>query len=373
MTTLDDPQLRVVHVYKDVYPPVAGGIEKYIDAVRTAMPDVASHVLVCARRSRTSIRRAGTGVEILVAELGRALSVPLAPTFPLWLRRIDADVVHVHMPNPMGEIAALLALRNRPLVVSFHADIVRQAALMPLYRPLVEACLDRAAAIVVGSYRLLESSPLLEDRYTSASVIPYGVDLSKYDPAAVPTAARDRLRSRYGVPLVLAVGRLVYYKGYEQLIAAARTLNAAVVIVGSGPLEARLRAHAADVPNVHFTGSVSEKDLLVWLAAADCFVLPSTSRAESFGVATIEAQAMGLPAVVTDVGTGTIDAITPGKTGLVVPPGDAGALEHGIRSIVGHPRRQEAMGVAARARALRQHSLESHADRLRQIYREVTA
>jgi Glycosyltransferase Family 4 len=146
-----DGPLRVVHVYKDVHPPVAGGIEKYIDTVRRAMPDVASHVLVGARRPRTSIRRASTGVELAVAEFGRALSVPLAPTFPLWLRRIEADIVHVHMPNPLGEAAALLSLGNRWLVVSFHADIVRQKSFMPLYRPLVHACLDRASAVVVGN------------------------------------------------------------------------------------------------------------------------------------------------------------------------------------------------------------------------------
>ena len=68
------------------------------------------------------------------------------------------------------------------------------------------------------------------------------------------------------------------------------------------------------------------------LAAADLFVLPSTSRAESFGLATAEAQAMGMPAVVTDVGTGTTEAIAPGETGVAVPPRNPALLHDELRT-----------------------------------------
>src|SRR5436189_223135 len=83
------------------------------------------------------------------------------PTSPRWLRRLPSDIVHVHMPNPLGELSALLAAGDRPLVFSYHADIVRQARFLPAYRRLVDACLNRAAAVVVGSRRVAESSPLL--------------------------------------------------------------------------------------------------------------------------------------------------------------------------------------------------------------------
>lgn len=364
--------MRVVHVYKDVYPPVAGGIEKHIDGLRRAMPNVTSHVLVCAGARRTSRARVGTGLEVRVAEAGpRVLSVPLAPSFPLWLRRLEADLVHVHMPNPTGEAAALVAGGGRPLVVSYHADIVRQAPLMPLYRPLASACLDRAAAVVVGSRRLLETSPLLAPRSQRARVVPYAVDVERYRPDAVGDAERDILRRRFGTPFVLFVGRLVYYKGLEDLVNAARGLNASVVIVGSGPLEGRLRALSAELPNVHLPGAVSEERLRHHLAAADCFVMPSTSRAESFGVATLEAQAMGVPAVVTDVGTGTVEAIEPGKTGLVVAPGRPAELAAAIRSVIGDRERAASMGRAARERVVAQHSLRDQALRMGEIYAEV--
>jgi glycosyltransferase involved in cell wall biosynthesis len=364
--------VRVVHVYKDVFPPVVGGIEKHIDGLRRAMPDVTSDVLVCARAPRTSRRHVDHALDVSVAELGpRPLSLPLAPAFPLWLRRIPADVVHVHMPNPLAEAAVLSAARGRPVVASYHADIGRQARLMPAYTALAGRCLDRAAAVVAGTEALRQGSPLLAPRSDRVRLIRYGVDVERFDPAHVPEARRDELRARFGAPLVVAVARLVYYKGLENLIRAADELDAAVVIAGDGPLASRLREQAAGRANVHLVGLLPESELPALLATADCFVSASTSRAESFGIATLEAQAMGVPAVVTDVGTGTIEAIEPGVSGLVVPPRDPRALAAAIRAILSDRDRAAEMGRAARARVLRDHALRDQAARMRELYEQV--
>ena len=136
-------------MYNDVFPPVAGGIEKHIDLIRRALPDVRSDVLVCARGRHGRCQPYGTGVEVHVAELGpRVWSVPIAPAFPFSLRRMQADVIHLHMPNPLGELGVLID-RKRPVVCTYHADVVRQARVTAIYRPLVHACLGRAAEIIV--------------------------------------------------------------------------------------------------------------------------------------------------------------------------------------------------------------------------------
>src|SRR3954454_6897014 len=102
--------MRVSHLYKDVFPPVVGGIEKQIDSWRRAMPGVVSNVIVCARTTRTSRAEVAGGLEVRVGELGpRWLSVPIAPTLPRWVAATDADLIHLHVPYPTGEIAALLA------------------------------------------------------------------------------------------------------------------------------------------------------------------------------------------------------------------------------------------------------------------------
>jgi glycosyltransferase involved in cell wall biosynthesis len=365
--------VRVVHVYKDIYPPVLGGVERSIDALRSALPDVTSDVLVCAREPRTSVRTGRHGRETRVAELGRVLSVPLAPTFPRWLARQPADVVHLHMPNPTGELAALWSANGTPLLVSYHADVVRQAALLPVYRHLVARALRRASRIVVAGARVAATSDPLRPFADKVTVVPFGIDVSRFDPAAVPGERRRALRERLGSPLVVAVGRCVHYKGFEILIDAARGLDATVVIIGDGPRLPALRRRAARLPRVHLPGLLGDEELIAHLAAADCFVLPSVNRAESFGIATIEAQAMGLPAVVCDVGTSTVEAIEPGATGLVVPPGDPRALAEALRALLADPPRRKAMGRAARDRVLARHDARALASRWTALYAEVAA
>jgi len=367
------PKLRVLHVYKDVFPPVVGGVEKQIGMLRDAMrPDVISSVVVCARRARTETVRVGEGTEVRVAEFGpRLMSAPIAPTLPLWVRRAQADLIHVHMPNPPGEVAALLGRRNRPIVASYHADIDRQARFARAYGVMVDACLSRSAAIIAGSQRLVDTSPFLRRHAPRIDVVRHAVDTHRYRPDAVDRDRRAAIRRRYGEPLVVSVGRLVYYKGYEHLIEAARSLDASVLIVGDGPERERLAVLAAPVPNVHLTGRVSETDLIAMLAASDCFVLPSTSRAESFGIAVAEAQAMRLPAVVTDTGSGTVEAVEDGVTGTVVPPAQPAALVDAVNGLLADDGRRHAMAAAARERTIARHSLAERADEMGELYRRV--
>jgi glycosyltransferase involved in cell wall biosynthesis len=364
----------VLHVYKDVFPPVPGGIEKQIGALRRAMPDVVSNVVVCARGPRTRVTPVDGGLEVAVAEYGpRWLSVPVAPALPRWVGRIGADVIHVHMPYPPGEAAALLARRGRPIVASYHADIVRQARFIPAYRPLVDACLRRSAAVVAATRRLVETSDLLRPHAPKVALIPYGVDVETYRREAADPGRVAEIRRRYGTPLVISVGRLAYYKGHEHLIEAARGLDASVLIVGDGPERERVEALVRGAPNVHLAGEVGERDLVAHLAAADCFVLSSTSRAEAFGIAVTEAQAMSLPAVVTDTGSGTVEAVESGVTGFVAPARDARALRDALAAVLADGSRREAMGRAARERAVSRHSLADRARELSELYRRVAA
>ena len=365
--------MRVVHVYKDIFPPVPGGIERYIDSIRRFLPDVECDVVVCGRALRTRTRVTSRGKEVLVGEWGRLLSVPLAPTFPLWLARQRPDILHLHMPNPTGELSALVAHRATPLVVTYHADVARQAFFNPLYQPLAQACLRRASAIVVTSPRMLDSSPALARWREKTEFIPFAVDLKRFDPARVVASEREAVRRRFGSPLIVSVGRLVYYKGFEHVIEASRALDASVVIVGSGPLESKLRALARGLPRVHIVGAVSDERLIRLLAAADCYVLASTSRAEAFGIATLEAQAMGVPAVVTDLGTATVEAIDPDRSGLIVAPGSSSEIVAACRKILDNATRQSTMSAAARRHVVNHHSPTALARGLRAVYEQALA
>ena len=363
--------MRVLHVYKDVHPPIVGGVESHIDDLRRALsPAVRCDVLVSGRTRRTTVAHVNGAVEIRAAELGpRPLSLALAPSLPILARRAEADLVHVHMPNPPGELSGLALPRGTPIVASYHADPVRQARVRGVYRPVLAALLNRADALVVGSHGILDNSPWLGEQAARARVIRYGVDLQRFDPAAIDPSARERLRARWGKGrrLVVVVGRLVHYKGIEVLIKAAPNVNAEIIVAGTGPLEAELRRLVAPVANMNLIGFVPEAELPALLSAADLFVLPSTSRAESLGIAALEAQAMNIAAVVTDVGTGTTEAIEPGETGLVCPPCDAPALASAIERALANP----GMGDGARERVADRNDLARQAEAMRDLYEEV--
>jgi rhamnosyl/mannosyltransferase len=363
--------LHVVHVYKDVFPPISGGIERHIDSIRRALPDITSDVLVCSRTRRTVESRTEWGSEVKVGELGRALSSPIAPTFPLWLRRSPASIVHLHSPNPLGELSSLVARKGRPYVVSYHCDIVRQAALLPVYRPFMLRLLGNADAVIAGTRNTIASSSILSLLDRPIHQVPYSVDTAFFDPAAVGEEEVAGVRAAYGERIVVSVGRAVYYKGYEVLIEAAKALDASVVVVGGGPMLEHFRELAASTPNVHFLGGVTDESLRAILAAADVFVLASTSRAESFGIATLEAQSMGVPAIVTEVGTGTTEAIEPGTTGVVVEPGDATALHQAIAALLADDARRASMGAAARGRAEEHYSQDALRRALIAVYQAL--
>jgi glycosyltransferase involved in cell wall biosynthesis len=366
---------RVLHVYKDVYPPVPGGIERHIDAIRRAVPGRRHDVLVCAHGRRTLRRETPYGPETHVGQLGRLLSTPIAPTFPLHLRRQRAGaIVHLHMPNPTGEASLMLAGGDRPVVASYHCDIFRQRALVPAYKPLVVACLRRADVVVVGSDGLARNSPMLNAAGVATTLVPYAVDVERWAPGTVSEEDVAALRARHGGDYILAVGRLVAYKGFDRLIRLARRLTLPLVIVGDGPLrrelETLVRAERLG-DRVHLAGRVSDDELAAHLAAAEIFVMASVNRAESFGVATLEAQAAGLPVVATDVGTGTSEAFAPGESGVLLRSDADEELVAALNELAAAPDRRRAMGEAGRRRVAQRNSLSALRAALESIYASV--
>lgn len=368
---------RVLHVYKDVYPPVVGGIERHIDSIRLALPDIRQDVLACSRGVRTCKRAAPApriGTEVLVGEFGRVYSTPIAPTFPLWLFRLARHaVVHLHMPQPLAELSALL-LRLRPLVVSYHADIYRQRRLLMWYGPLVRRCLRSADIVITGSEALQLHSPLIAGAKVKARVVPYVVDVDFWNASRADADTVRRYRTTYGDVHVLAVGRLVGYKGFDRLISVANTLNCPIVIAGDGPERWNLHRRILSLGlegKVHLVGAVNDAELLNHYAAATAFVLPSWNRAESFGIALLEAQSVGIPVVAIDVGTGIREAFLPNATGLLVRPDDPAAFTAAIVQLTSDTDRARAMGRSGREWVKRTHAPANLAQQLRPAYESL--
>jgi glycosyltransferase involved in cell wall biosynthesis len=262
------------------------------------------------------------------------------------------------------------------VVVSWHSDIVRQKRALRLYRPFLARFLDRADWVVAATPNYVQSSPFLGSCRHKCTVIPYSVDANRFTLTPEVEARVGFVRDREQMPIVLFVGRLVYYKGVEYLIEAMKDIEGTLVIIGEGPLEPRLRALAKELglaQRVKFLKPMAEEELVSYYHACDLFVLPSVERSEAFGIVQLEAMACGKPVVSTELGTGVSFVNQHTKTGLVVPPRDPADLAYAIQSILGNPAIQEEYGRFAKARVERDFGPERMVSRTASVYEALLA
>ena len=339
----------VVHVYKD-FPPVFGGIENHIATLARAQAERGLEVdVLCSGPPGLD---PGDDLGAIRVHRCRAwstlASTPLPPGLPLALRRSDARLIHLHYPWPPAEAAWLVAGRGRPLVVTVHCEVVRYPRLAQWIGPLTQRVLGAASAIVVTS-EAMRRTPILAPHADRVRVVPCGLDLTRFRPADSedPVATVPH-------PRIVFVGRLRHYKGLPALAGLLQRLPSAhLVVVGDGPERAAFES-ALDLAGcrdrAHLLGDVVGEVLVRVLQHADVAVLPSTSRAEALGISIVEAQSCGVPAVVTDVGTGTTTTVADGQSGRIVPPGDVDAFAAAVAWCLAPE------GAGARRRAARQHA-----------------
>jgi glycosyltransferase involved in cell wall biosynthesis len=364
--------MKILHVFKNYFPPTYGGIEQHIHDIVHSL-DGFEFAVLTSSRSREMVVDSDNGVRVIrTPEYARLASTPVTPAWVKLLGAAGADLLHFHMPNPFGEIAYLASRTWVPMVVSYHADIVGRQAAIPLFAPLQKRFLREAERIVVSSSNILETSKTLAPHRDRAVVIPFGVDPNHW--GSRPAEA-EKVREIHGSRIVLFLGRLAHYKGVEVLIEAMGRVTAKLLIVGDGPRRPALEAAAQNnLPRhkVEFLGEIPIEQRAAYFHAADVFVLPSTSRAEAFGIAMLEAMACGTPAISTDVGTGTSWVNVSGETGVVVPPGDPGALSGAIKALLGDDRLRKRLGEAAAQRVREHFTKERMLQSLASLYSEVS-
>lgn len=326
--------------------------------------------ITCSRSLRTRHERRGGTPVTEVGEWGRFLGAPVAPGFPWRVRRVEADIVVVHVPNPTAELGCLIAPPRGPVVVRYHSDVVRQARAIRLYRPFLMKFLRKAAMILPTSRQYLESSDALAPVREQCRVVPLGIEPEVF---AAPDPARvAELRQAYGQGYVLFSGRHRYYKGLEHLVRAALRIHAPVVIAGDGPERANCRALARNLGvEIHFPGELSHDDLVAHLHGCAVFAFPSVARSEAFGISILEAHACGKAVVATKLGTGVEFANLDGETGLNVEPANPGAFADAVNELLDDADRRDAMGAWARERVTREFTAEAVAKAEYALYQEV--
>lgn len=343
--------IKVLHFFKTYYPDSMGGIEQVIFQIAegTRALGVQSEVLYLSPRGAARNEPVGSHLthrsklDLHVASTGFSLSAmkdfaELAG---------QADIVHYHFPWPYMDLVHFLARLNKPTVVSYHSDIIKQKWLLKLYQPLMNRFLSGVDRIVVSSPNYAAHSPVLTHFKDKLAVIPFGLDRATY-----PRATAEKLaywRARLGERFFLFVGALRYYKGLDYLLQAAAINRLPVVILGGGFLEGQLKQQAAELglANVHFLGGLADDDKAALLELCYAFAFPSHLRSESFGISLLEAAMYGKPLISCEMGSGTTFINLADQTGLVVPPRDARALSQAMQRLWDDPAMAQAMGTNA--------------------------
>ncbi|MHB8066537.1 MAG: glycosyltransferase [Desulfobaccales bacterium] len=259
-------------------------------------------------------------------------------------------------PGPLGLTAMAMArILQVPLWGTYHTALPQYVQYLTEDQMMVEIMwkylgwfYNQMDLIFVPSQSTAEE---LEQRGISREkirIFPRGVDLQLFDPSKRNGFLESRFQVQDEIKL-LYVGRVSKEKNLEILGNVFKTLiqnhpETHLIIVGDGPYLEEMQRHLAGTPCT-FTGYLQGEDLAAAYASSDLFLFPSTT--DTFGNVVLEAQASGIPVIVTDAG-GPQENVIPEKTGLIVQGDSEESLLEAIRGLLAQPQRLQMMGRAAR-------------------------
>jgi rhamnosyl/mannosyltransferase len=293
------------------------------------------------------------------------------------LARVEADILHLQVPNPTMILALLAARPRAAVVVTYHSDLVRQRVRGLLFRPLERLAYRRVRAILQTSPLYADGSRFLAPYRDRLEVVPHGLDLTPYlDPTPEHQAEAARIAARYPGPLWLGCGRLVYYKGFDVAIRALTRVPGTLILVGGGPERPALEAEASRqgvADRVAFLGNLPHYlDLVPYYLAAQAFWFPSNARSEAFGLVQVEAMASGCPVLNTAIPHSGVPWVSRHEeTGLTVSINDPVALADAATRLLTEPGLRDRLAAAARRRAIEEFDHRVMAERSLAVYRRV--
>jgi rhamnosyl/mannosyltransferase len=368
---------RVLHIYKDYYPPVVGGVEITIHRLCHGLRDKFEPSVLVVNRSGETVRGEIGGIPITLAACKRRVaSAPLSWALVREIGEAQADILHYHLPMPTAVMGHLIKRPPGRVVVTWHSDIVRQRWALWAYGPFLRRFLRKHVDIVMPtSPNYIESSPWLCRLREKCAPVPLGIEPEHFDLSPQEAQRVEEIRQEWGPqPLILFVGKLRSYKGLPFLVAAMRHVQARCLILGDGPMRDRVVRLIQSLglrDRVHLLGELSDREVVCHLHACDMLCLPSHQRSEAFGLVQVEAMMCGKPVVSTDVESGVPFVNVDGVTGCTVKHGDHRTLAGALAALAQDRSLRERLGQAARERAMAEFTAEKMCERVKYIYNSI--
>jgi glycosyltransferase involved in cell wall biosynthesis len=294
------------------YYSLQGGIETITRSlVNSLKKDHVVDVLCFSKDKITHESRVGKSTIWEAGTMFKFLSSPISLKFFSHFKKLrnKYDIVLIHTPNPLAAVALFLFSTNAKIIIQWHGDILNKGIFYFLFKGLERRMLKRADLVLVTSVAYLEYSNALKDFKSKSRVLPLGINENNLVSNA---AAVRQIQSTYNNrKIVFALGRYVYYKGFEYLIEAAKHLSNDIVILigGHGPnkkfYEEQIKKFRLQ-EKVFLIPELNQGTWGSYYEACDVFCLPSFEKAESFGIVLLEAMSFSKPIVATNItGSGT--------------------------------------------------------------------
>jgi len=351
-------KINLIQTYKTTIFDSKGGVETFIsDLVYNGINLKRFNIrVICCTRGKSRVFHKKGVTFILYKTLFTFASTPFSMGYILNFKKNMnwADVIHNHFPWPFFDFLNSIFNLNKPIIVSYHSDVIKQKFLNKIYNFFVTRSFTKVLNLVATSNNYISSSPILSKNEFSKKIttIPLSIDELPSLPSINNIHAvlkKYRLKKK---TYVIFIGTLRYYKNITLLLEAAPYINADILIVGDGSLKLTYQKFIANqnIKNVHLLGSVSEEDKNALLSLSSLLVLPSHLRSEAFGLVLLEASMHGKPMITLDIGTGTSFVNLDNKTGFVVKFNNFIQLSLAINKILSDSSLARKMGNNAKFR-----------------------
>jgi N-acetyl-alpha-D-glucosaminyl L-malate synthase BshA len=364
----------VVHVMQ-----VAGAEMLVAETIRQLATDIEPTILCLDAVGEMGKRLQQEGVPIICLDRRPGRDWGLARRFAKIVREHEIEIVHAHQYTPFfySGLAKLLFRARFQLILTEHGrhfpDVVSWKRRV-LNRLILSHCANAVSAVCDFSARALREVDGFGGK--TIEVIENGVDYQAYQPIQSKESLRRKLELDPARKYLICVARFHPVKDHATLLRgfariAPQCPNANLLLAGDGPLRSDLESlthqlHLQD--RVQFLGV--RADIPELLQAADLFVMTSLSEAASLTL--LEAMAVGLPVVVTDVG-GNPEIVRHNIDGLLVPRQDDAALSEALSTLLHYPEKAEALGASGRDRVHQKYDLQRTIARYHQLYQQLAA
>jgi glycosyltransferase involved in cell wall biosynthesis len=360
--------------------PFIGGVENYVYYMSRELVNLGHDVkVICANEPSCKKEEVVDGVNTLrLSYMAKIANTNITPGLPFKLYHEDYDVMHTHIPTPWSaDWSRIISnIKNKPLVVTYHNDIIGSGVasyIANFYNSTaLKSLLNSADKIIITQPNYIKYSLYLDKYEDKIEVIPNGVDVEKFKPTSLGKA-------RNTLFFLSLLDEFHEYKGLKYLLEAMVIVKKTIpdvklIVGGKGVLLDdyidTARSMGID-DNVEFHGFIPDSKIAEYYSRANVFVLPSVSSLqEGFGIVALEAMACETPVITTDI-VGISSDLKIEKAGLTIPPRDAEALADAIIKILSSNDIQSEMGLNGRSLVEANYTWKGIAEMMEKVYNQL--